>query len=350
MHPFVTKSVKKAKLSYLWITRILLAPDRFGIPVRTRLRLAVTRGFVPDQFVIYDLKRNSADDFLSEFDWYRSRYINQPFDSMLNNKVVCTQILQEHVSMPPILFLNSRGRLMLLSRGQHFATIDDAIAQIRAVGVVFMKPIGNGKGHGVHRIDSVEEEFLVDGQPASEAVLRQLLGATDDWFLNGFVEQCRELADIYDKTSNTIRLITLRDPGTGEVQVFFAVLRLGTSSTVPVDNGSRGGLVAKIDLKTGVTSEARSLWSTDTYAAHPDSGASIEGFEIPGWEALKRQMVELAERFPYLQFVAWDILLADDGPWIIEANTSSGVNIIQLWGPQRNGALGEFYRAHGVIR
>lgn len=50
-----------------------------------------------------------------------------------------------------------------------------------------------------------------------------------------------------------------------------------------------------------------------------------------------------------MHFIAWDILLTSDGPCIIEANTSSGINIIQLWGPQRNGELGDFYRAHRVI-
>ena len=39
-----------------------------------------------------------------------------------------------------------------------------------------------------------------------------------------------------------------------------------------------------------------------------------------------------------------------EGFCIVEANTSSGVNIIQLFGPQRNGELGDFYRAHGVIK
>lgn len=61
-------------------------------------------------------------------------------------------------------------------------------------------------------------------------------------------------------------------------------------------------------------------------------------------------MVDLARKLPFMNFIAWDILLTDEGISIIEANTSSGVNIIQLWGPQRNGELGRFYRAHGCIK
>ncbi len=52
-----------------------------------------------------------------------------------------------------------------------------------------------------------------------------------------------------------------------------------------------------------------------------------------------------------MHFVAWDVVKMEDGTnCVIEANTSSGVNIIQLWGGQRNGELGNFYRKHGVIR
>ena len=61
-------------------------------------------------------------------------------------------------------------------------------------------------------------------------------------------------------------------------------------------------------------------------------------------------MLRLAKKLPYMYFVAWDILIAPDGFCIIEANTSSGVNIIQLWGGQRNGELGDFYRHHKVIK
>ena len=45
-----------------------------------------------------------------------------------------------------------------------------------------------------------------------------------------------------------------------------------------------------------------------------------------------------------------DILITEEGRCIIEANTSSGVNIIQLWGGQRHKELGDFYRYHGVIK
>ena len=51
-----------------------------------------------------------------------------------------------------------------------------------------------------------------------------------------------------------------------------------------------------------------------------------------------------------MDFIAWDILVTEEGFCVIEANTSSGVNIIQLWGGQRQGELGEFFRHYNVIK
>ena len=350
MPPLVKILVKKLKLSYLFVMRILVAPNHFNIPAWRRLQLAIPRGFVPDQYVIYDFKNNSPNDYLSEFDWYRSRWINAPFDPMLNNKVVCAEILQERARVPETLFIKNKGRFISYANPRRLAHVSDAIGTVETHGSVFMKPIGAGKGIGVHRIECNEGQYRIDGVATSRDTLAELLTSQDGWFFSEFIEQHPALAAIYPKTSNTIRLITLREPETGIWKSFFAVLRIGTEATIPVDNGSQGGLVAQIDMRTGILSEARSLRSLDSYPTHPNSGASISGAVIPGWQDLVSQTLDLAESFPYMHFIAWDILLTSDGPCIIEANTSSGINIIQLWGPQRNGELGDFYRAHRVIR
>ena len=95
-------------------------------------------------------------------------------------------------------------------------------------------------------------------------------------------------------------MITLRDIDTHQFKVFFAVQRIGTFDTIPVDNGSRGGLVAKIDLDTGILSEARCLHNRNVYKVHPDSKAPIEGARIPNWEKLKSDILALANKMPYM--------------------------------------------------
>ncbi|RCS60373.1 hypothetical protein CIK77_10265 [Microbacterium sp. JB110] len=349
MPPMIRRMVKTGKLGYLWVTRILLAPNRFRVPLLTRLRLAVFGGFIGDQHVLYDLKNRSKREYLSEFDWYRSRWINEPFDAMLNNKIICNEVLQPHINVSPILFVKNKRRLVRHGAGRTRVSTADVVQGIRDHGSFFMKPLTAGKGKGVHRLDAVDGRLFVDEAEMTEAELVAFLDGQSDWFLTETVAQHPDLAAIFPRTSNTIRLITMRT-GDGGAQPFFAVLRIGTADTVPVDNGSRGGLVAKIDIDSGVLSEARTLWSQGVHRVHPNSGAPIEGTVVPRWQEVVDSALRVADEFPFLQFVAWDFLVGEDDIWVIEANTSSGVNIVQLWGGQRYGQLGDFYRAHEVIK
>ena len=145
-------------------------------------------------------------------------------------------------------------------------------------------------------------------------------------------------------------MIVLRNAETKEFELCFAVQRIGAAWTGAVDNGSRGGLVANVDIEAGTMSYARTLHNLTVYRTHPDTNAQIEGTVIPNWDGIKAGVLEASRAFPYLDIIAWDILPTDDGFTVIEANTSSGVNIIQLWGPQRYGRLGDFYREHGIIK
>lgn len=65
---------------------------------------------------------------------------------------------------------------------------------------------------------------------------------------------------------------------------------------------------------------------------------------------IKAEILEVADKLPFMDFIAWDILITKKGVCVIEANSSSGVNIIQLWGGQRQGELGDFFRHYKVIK
>lgn len=349
---FVKKNIKRVKLAALWVRRILLAEDHFKVNPLTRLRLNICGGYLADQYAIYDFKHNDRREYLSEFDWYRSRWINEPFDQMLNNKIICTEVLQQYVYVPSLLAMKNKGRMVSLEKGHAdgYLKNEDIYKLLETYGILFMKPLAAGKGKGVYRLSLEGETLMIDDKVKTKDEFFHFLTKEDGWFLSEGVRQCAFLDGIYDKTTNTIRFITLRDPESGDFKVFFAVQRIGTSATIPVDNGSRGGLVSQINLETGELSEAKSLQALDVHEVHPDSGAPIKGAVIPNWSGIKEEMLALARNFPFMNFIAWDILLTEKGICIIEANTSSGVNIIQLWGPQKNGELGDFYRAHGVFK
>lgn len=339
----------KIKLIVLWITRILFAPNHFKLPLHTRLRHCIFGGYMVDQAALYDFKHNDKKQYLSEFDWYRSRRINDPYSSMLNNKVVFTQIIERYCQTPEIYCVKKDKRLAGMN-GRRFDDYPDLISLLHEVGAFVVKPVGAGKGKGVYIVKYNGHGIIVNDEPHTEDELMAKLRHDTGWFICAYAHQAEYLNKIYANAANTLRMIVLRNADTKEFELCFAVQRIGAAWTGAVDNGSRGGLVANVDIETGTMSYARTLHDLTVYRTHPDTGAQIEGAVIPNWESIKRGVMDISRYFPYLDIIAWDILPTDDGFTVIEANTSSGVNIIQLWGPQRYGRLGDFYREHGIIK
>ncbi|MBS7406886.1 MAG: hypothetical protein KIG15_04465, partial [Coriobacteriales bacterium] len=148
MSTFAKQAIKKAKLAVLWVRRILFAPDHFSTSPLTRLSLAVRGGYVTDQAAIYDFKNNDKREYLSEFDWYRSRWINEPFDQMLNNKIICTEVLQQYVKVPKLLAMRNKGRMVSLEkrRADGYLSNHDSLELLKDHEVLVMKPLAAGKG------------------------------------------------------------------------------------------------------------------------------------------------------------------------------------------------------------
>lgn len=346
---FANAAEKRLKLVLLYFRRIVFAPDHFGCSPLTSLRANLSGGFTGDQWKLYSLDGKKRHEYLSEFDWYRSRYINEPFDFMLNNKVVATEVLEKYIRVPRIYLVRTRG--VIRDYGGAVLTEEDVLDLVREKGQVIVKPYDKGKGSGIHTLRWSDGQYFLDEKPVDAAAAARSLDTKWNWYISEVVRQHAYADTLYDRTVNTIRMITLRDPETERFKLFFAVQRVGLKKTIPVDNGSAGGIVCKIDLDTGRLSHGRTLHDLVVYDTHPDSGTRFEDVSIPDWQQLKDEILALSNRFPYLNFVAWDVVKLSDGTnCIIEANTSSGVNIVQLWGPQRHGELGAFYRHHGVIK
>lgn len=302
-----------------------------------------------DQIALYDFRHQDKKQYLSEFDWYRSRRINDPYSIMLNNKVVFTQIIERYCSTPEI-YCVKKGKHFAGFNGSEYHNGKDMLALLDEVGAFVIKPVAAGKGKGIEIVKRTPDGYICNDKPATRDELIHLFNEGRDRLFCAFAHQAEYLNNIYADSANTIRMIVLRSPETDKLELCFAVQRIGASWTGAVDNGSMGGLVANIDIETGTLSEARTLHNLNVYEVHPDTKAQIKGAVIPNWDAIKQGVVEVSKNFPYLDIIAWDILPTPDGFTVIEANASSGVNIIQLWGPQRYGRLGEFYREHGVIK
>ena len=102
------KLTKCIKLSIIWLVNILFSKSHFKVSIFKRIYYAIFGGFIADQIVIYNLNKKNKKEYLSEFEWYKSRYINEPYNFVLNNKLVCTDLFKEHLNVPKVYSFSSK--------------------------------------------------------------------------------------------------------------------------------------------------------------------------------------------------------------------------------------------------
>lgn len=120
--------------------------------------------------------------------------------------------------------------------------------------------------------------------------------------------------------------------GIGDIRVILyrnepamAMLRLPTRQSGGRANLHQGGIGAGVDLITGQTTHA--VIRNRAAQQHPDTGASVIGFEVPRWPDIL-EMAKKVGRALRLGYIGVDIVLdRDEGPLLLEANARPGLAI-----------------------
>ena len=144
------------------------------------------------------------------------------------------------------------------------------------------------------------------------------------------ISQNRELSEFHPWSVNTIRIVTVYDNNNDTVYFMNARLRMGNKKN-HVDNFHFDGIGANINLSTGIIDTIGYDVHNTTYTHHPETGKQIIGFQIPFWTQCL-QFAEMAARsLPEVRYVGWDIVIKDDGNFIlIEANDNADHDFQQL--------------------
>jgi hypothetical protein len=193
---------------------------------------------------------------------------------------------------------------------------------------ICLKPAEGEQGAGFVAL-SVErrgEALLAVGvnDPGKQCPLDRFLednvaaGIADGMIIQRFIEQHPALAAINPSSVNTIRIWVLQC-GDG-VRLRGALLRMGWAGE-PVDNSARGGVLAPIDLATGRLGQVKTATVfPDRISHHPDTGAAVEGVEVPYWTECTDLARATLRALPGLRFSGLDIAITASGPLIVETN------------------------------
>lgn len=204
----------------------------------------------------------------------------------------------------------------------------------------FAKPVAGQHGDGasaVARMDRSRDMLTtVPGEeiPVEDYVARYVVPESSGYLFQEMLRPHAEIRRMCGNKVSTVRVIVLN--AGGERQVFRALWRIPVGNNI-TDNflhGTSGNLMAYVDPATGLVRRAIRGPGNDTtrlyghgrrgrrLELHPETGERLEGIRLPAWQETFTLCQRAAAAFPGLRYQSWDIAMCEQGPVLVELNSS----------------------------
>jgi hypothetical protein len=248
-------------------------------------------------------------------------YLNKKEDMhLLGNKWHTYQLLKDAF----------KREVLLLEGEQDYPAFEDFCRRHPAF---VAKPVGLAGSQGVHKVEVGEQNL--------HTLLNQLLAETEDtnsrWnsaidkgvLVEEVIAQGEEMAVLHPASVNSVRMHTI-NLGDGDIRLWYPFIRIGVGGNF-ISSATTGGIVACINVGTGVVETTGFDNLGRTTDVHPDTHFTIKGIKIPRWRQLCDKAFEMSERLPTLRYIGWDFVYDKDKDWIVmEGNENAGISSPQL--------------------
>ncbi len=253
---------------------------------------------------------------------YILQYNNRRFYPLVDNKVLCKQrLLQQGLPVPALI-----GLIELMHQTSH---INEVLGNHTEFVV---KPAHGSGGDGILVITGRQGDYFIDAdgkmveQDTLEHHLTNVIGGL--YSLGGQPD----VAMIESLVHFDPAFSRLTYHGVPDIRVIvykgypvMSMSRLPTRRSHGKANLHQGAIGVGIDLASGITMGGVS--GNNAVSEHPDTGAPIAGFQIPGWGKILH-MSACCHEAVELGYLGVDIVLDRDlGPLILELNARPGLNI-----------------------
>ncbi len=342
--------------SVLLVNRERKSAKKFDVPLKRRLWLW-RHGFLTEAGVYFELTEETVDDYLSNYQRdVKTKDINGKTGRVLDDKLAFHQLLSTDFAeyLPDLYAYLSENTAHSIDLDKQEDVQEALIQKLTGGNGIVCKPRVGGGGEGIYIIDDTGDGYRINDSPASLAEIRELLTSLDEYLIYERVQQADYAEAIYPDSTNTIRVLTMIDPDTGEPFVGGVGHRFGADSSAPVDNWSSGGITSSIDDSTETLGPA-ARWTAERgkhwLETHPDTDVEIAGTTVPEWSTIIDELLQVAEKHPYLPYIGWDLVVTgDSGEFkIIEGNRYSDIHILQIHKPLlENNKSFKFYKRHRV--
>ena len=170
------------------------------------------------------------------------------------------------------------------------------------------------------------------------------------------IKQHPDMKVLSPESVNCMRIVSVSSR-TGAVlpdgrtkDIAYVSLKIGRNGNI-VDNVIAGGMVAGVDVETGIVVTNAVNHDLEVIEYHPDTGTKIKGFQIPYFKEAIDLVYTVIEEQQLSGTIGWDMAIGENGPEIVEPNYGPGVSLLQdpYW-PERRGmrsVLEKYYWEEG---
>jgi hypothetical protein len=301
---------------------------------------AYDRGFYPWRIKQYGMTEDNYKSIISDKDYAYLYPLNNQYRIWIDDKLTMKYILAPFDEFLPEYYyhlMTDRGVMRLMNcPADCEASFDGVVSLLREKKLLAAKKAAGSLGVGFYRLEVEGDGFLANGKPYTESEFRRFLQSLNDYVFTEFIEMHPDLKKINPFCVNTLRVMVINETGNDPI-LPYAYFRIGTQRSGEVDNISRGGMVCKVDVKTGRFYDAEVLidhkYQSETH--HPDTGEALEGI-LPNWELVKQTLLEISKYCPQLTWLGYDIAITEDGFKIIEINSHQMIHKAHEYPPEVN--------------
>lgn len=197
-------------------------------------------------------------------------------------------------------------------------TYEEFLAKTENLDSLICKPLSSTQGKGIVKL-------TFSDYPDKKAVYDEIM-SMKKVICEECIIQHPEIAAFNASSVNTIRVLTLVD--NGKCHHIYAGFRMGRGALV--DNFHAGGIIASVDVATGITCMDAIDLEGVHYPVHPESQLPTLGFQIPNWDKVLEITENAALRLKGAGLVGWDVAVTAEGACLVEGNSEASHTIIQL--------------------
>ena len=306
---------------------------------------ALRSGFLPSRINLYNLTKENAHTFLSDFDIERIYRANNHFEFWINDKITLKYILRGDLALDNIgkemlnympeyyLYVENDGRYSYLMDVPHTITRDSdfLLNLLKYKGELALKPSNGSGGRGFMHLTYVDGVIYSNSKEMPLSEFEEMKHQINGYIITEYVHQHHELQNVWNESECTLRIIVAKTwPDVysgGKLNVVASYARFGTRMSEGACNMNTGGVAVSFDFNSGNYGKHFFRYpgfdkdGICLYDSHPDTGVVLDGKKLPNCELVKKATYCLCNYLSSLEFFGLDFVITEDSVKLLEVNS-----------------------------